>query len=116
MCDASNYAVGAILSQIVDRIPHVIYYDNMTLNDAQLNYSTTKKEMLAVVFAFENFRFYFIGSKITVFTNHATLEYLITKKDTKARLIRWVLLCRNFTLTSKIRKAQKRWWSIISLA
>ena len=104
MCDTSNYAVGAILSQRIDRIPHVIYYSNMTLNDAQLNYSTTKKEMLAVVFALEKFQFYFIGSKITVFIDYATLEYLITKKDAKARLIRWVLLCRNFTLSSKIRK------------
>ncbi|KAK9174912.1 hypothetical protein WN944_026916 [Citrus x changshan-huyou] len=49
ICDASDYAVGAILGQRVDRIPHVIYYASMTLNDAQLNYSTTEKEMLAVV-------------------------------------------------------------------
>ncbi|KAH9716759.1 hypothetical protein KPL71_021571 [Citrus sinensis] len=47
MCDASDYAVGAVLGQRVDRIPHVIYYASMTLNDAQLNYSTTEKEMLA---------------------------------------------------------------------
>ena len=56
MCDASNYAVGAVLGQRVDRIPHVIYYASMTLNDAQLNYSTTEKEMLAVVFTLEKFR------------------------------------------------------------
>ena len=55
MCDASDYAVGAVLGQRVDRIPHVIYYASMTLNDAQLNYSTTEKEMLAVVFALEKF-------------------------------------------------------------
>ncbi|KAH9791563.1 hypothetical protein KPL71_003800 [Citrus sinensis] len=61
MCDASDYAVGAVLGQRVDRIPHVIYYASMTLNDAQLNYSTTEKEMLAVVFALEKFRSYLIG-------------------------------------------------------
>ena len=55
MCDASDYAVGAVLGQRVDRIPHVIYYASMTLNDAQLNYSTTEKEILAVVFALEKF-------------------------------------------------------------
>ena len=55
MCDASDYAVGAVLGQRVDRIPHVIYYASITLNDAQLNYSTTEKEMLAVVFALEKF-------------------------------------------------------------
>ena len=56
MCDdASDYAVEAVLGQRVDRIPHVICYASMTLNDAQLNYSTTEKEMLAVVFALEKF-------------------------------------------------------------
>ena len=55
MCDASDYVVGAVLGQMIDRIPHVICYASMTLNDAQLNYSTTEKEMLAVVFALEKF-------------------------------------------------------------
>ena len=63
MCDASDYAVGAVLEQRVDWIPHVIYYASMTLNDTQLNYSTTEKEMLAVVFALEKFRYYLIGCK-----------------------------------------------------
>ena len=83
MCDASDYAIGAALGQRVDRIPHVIYYASMTLNDAQLNYSTTEKEMLAVVFALEKFRSYLIGCKIIVFTDHAALKYLLTKKDAK---------------------------------
>ncbi|KAH9751855.1 hypothetical protein KPL71_014472 [Citrus sinensis] len=65
MCDASDYAVGAVLGQRVDRIPYVIYYASMTLNDAQLNYSTTEKEMLAVVFALEKFRSYLIDKKGT---------------------------------------------------
>ena len=87
MCDAPDYAVRIVLGQRVDRIPHVIYYASMTLNGAQLNYSTTEKEMLAVLFALKNFRFYLIGCKIIVFT-----DYLLTKKDAKASLIRWVLL------------------------
>ncbi|KAH9744776.1 hypothetical protein KPL70_003833 [Citrus sinensis] len=104
MCDASDYAVGAVLGQRVDRIPHVIYYASMTLNDAQLNYSTTEKEMLAVVFALEKFRSYLIGCKIIIFTDHAALKYLLTKKDTKARLIRWVLLLQEFDLEFKYKK------------
>ena len=115
MCDASDYAVGAVLGQRVDRIPHVIYYVSMTLNDAQWNYSTIEKEMLAVVFALEKFRSYLIGCKIIIFTDHAALKYLLTKKDAKARLIRWVLLCRNSTWNLKIRKAQKMLWQTISL-
>ncbi|CAN6554974.1 unnamed protein product [Malus baccata var. baccata] len=63
MCDASNYAVGAVLGQRKDKIPQVIYYANRTLNDAQLNYATTEKELLVVVFALEKFRSYLIGAK-----------------------------------------------------
>ena len=55
MCYAFDYAIGAVLGQRVDRIPHVMYYVSMTLNDGQLNYLTTEKEMLAVVFALEKF-------------------------------------------------------------
>ncbi|KAK0596062.1 hypothetical protein LWI29_012502 [Acer saccharum] len=60
MCDASDYAIGAVLGQRVDKVPHVIYYASRTLNEAQLNYSTTEKELLAVVFALEKFRAYLV--------------------------------------------------------
>jgi len=56
MCDASNYVIGAVLGQYIDNRQHVIYYASRTLNEAQLNYTTTEKEFLAVVFALEKFR------------------------------------------------------------
>ncbi|CAL8993305.1 unnamed protein product [Prunus brigantina] len=89
MCDASNYALGAVLGQRVNKLPHVIYYASRTLNDAQLNYSTTEKELLAVIFALEKFRSYLVGSKVIVYSDHAALRYLLTKKDAKPRLLRW---------------------------
>ncbi|KAM2575088.1 hypothetical protein TB2_006945 [Malus domestica] len=98
MCDASDYAVGAVLGQRRDKLPHVIYYANRTLNDAQLNYTTTKKELLAVVFALEKFRSYLIGAKVIVYSDHSTLKYLLSKKEAKPRLIRWVLLLQEFDL------------------
>ncbi|CAL9029758.1 unnamed protein product [Prunus brigantina] len=55
MCDASDYALGAVLGQRVKKVPHAIFYASRTLNDAQLNYSTTEKELLAVIFALEKF-------------------------------------------------------------
>jgi len=64
----------------------------MTLNEAQQNYTTMEKELLAVVFAFDKFCSYLIGSKVVVFTDHSALKYLLVKKETKPRLIRWVLL------------------------
>ena len=92
MCDASNYAVGAVLGQRVNRASHVIYYASRTLDNAQINYSTTEKELLAVVFALEKFRSYLLASKVTIFSDHAALKYLMTKKEAKPRLIRWILL------------------------
>jgi hypothetical protein len=87
MCDASDYAVGAFLGQRIDKLPHVIYYACITLNDTQLNYSTTKKELLVVVFALDKFRSYLLGSKIIIYSDHTALKYLFSKKDAKSRLI-----------------------------
>ena len=61
MCDASDYAIGAVLGQRKEKKPYVIYYASKTLNSAQMNYSTTEKELLAVVFALEKFRSYLVG-------------------------------------------------------
>ncbi|CAN6700807.1 unnamed protein product [Malus baccata var. baccata] len=104
MCDASDYAIGAVLGQRVNKLPHVIYYASRTLNDAQLNYSTTEKELLAIVFALEKFRSYLVGSKVIVFSDHAALRYLMTKKDAKPRLIRWILLLQEFDLEVRDKK------------
>ena len=77
MCDASDYAIGAVLGQKRERIFQVIYYASRTLNDAQLNYATTKKELLAIVFTFNKFRPYFIGNKVIVHTDHSAIKYLM---------------------------------------
>ncbi|MHC5924270.1 Ty3/Gypsy family RNase HI domain-containing protein, partial [Streptococcus pyogenes] len=71
---------------------HPVYYSSKTMNEAQRNYTVTEKELLAIVFAMEKFRPYLMGSKVIVHTDHAALRYLMTKKDSKARLMRWVLL------------------------
>ncbi|KAG7556813.1 Reverse transcriptase domain [Arabidopsis suecica] len=98
MCDASDYAVGAVLGQRIDKKLHVIYYASRTLDEAQGRYSTTEKELLAVVFAFEKFRSYLVGSKVTVYTDHAALRHIYAKKDTKPRLLRWILLLQEFDM------------------
>jgi hypothetical protein len=92
MCDASDLAVGAILGQRRDRHPFVVYYASKTLDEAQRNYTTTEKELLAVVFGLEKFRSYLLGSHVIVFTDHAAIRHLMHKKDAKPRLIRWILL------------------------
>ncbi|RVW18421.1 Retrovirus-related Pol polyprotein from transposon 297 [Vitis vinifera] len=74
MCDASDFAIGAVLGQREDGKPYVIYYASKTLNEAQRNYTTTEKELLAVVFALDKFRPYLVGSFIIVFTDHSALK------------------------------------------
>ncbi|RVW58209.1 Retrovirus-related Pol polyprotein from transposon 297 [Vitis vinifera] len=92
------------LGQREDGKPYVIYYASKTLNEAQRNYTTTEKELLAVVFALDKFRAYLVGSFIIVFTDHSALKYLLTKQDAKARLIRWILLLQEFDLQIRDKK------------
>nr|GEU62543.1 hypothetical protein [Tanacetum cinerariifolium] len=96
MCDASDYAVGVVLGQRVEKHFRPIHYANKTMNQAETNYTTTEKEMLAVVYAFEKFRSYLIMNKSIVYTDHSALKYLFAKKDAKARLLRWILLLQEF--------------------
>nr|GEX98706.1 reverse transcriptase domain-containing protein [Tanacetum cinerariifolium] len=96
MCDASNFAVGDILGQRVEKHFRPIHYVSKTMTQAEMNYTTTKKEMLAVVYAFEKFRSYLIMNKCTVYMDHSALKYRFSKKDTKARLLRWILLLQEF--------------------
>jgi hypothetical protein len=88
MCDASDYAVGAVLGQSKDKKHYAISYASKTLTGPQLNYATTEKELLAMVFAIKKFRSYLVGTKVIVYTDHAALKYLFTKKEAKPRLIR----------------------------
>ncbi|GJS76039.1 reverse transcriptase domain-containing protein [Tanacetum coccineum] len=88
MCDASDYAVRAVLGQRIDKHFKPIHYASKIMNEAQENYNTTEKVLLAVVFAFEKFRQYLVLSKTIVFTDHSALQYLFTKQDAKPCLIR----------------------------
>nr|GEY21006.1 reverse transcriptase domain-containing protein [Tanacetum cinerariifolium] len=87
MCDASDFAIGVVLGQRQEKHFRPIHYASKTMTEAESNYTTTEKKMLAVVYAFEKFRSYLIKNK----------SILFAKKDSKARLLRWVLLLQEFT-------------------
>nr|GEV53352.1 reverse transcriptase domain-containing protein [Tanacetum cinerariifolium] len=97
MFDASDFAIGTVLGQRQDKHCRPIHYASKTMTEAESNYTTTDKEMLAVVYVFEKFRSYLILNKSIVYTDHSTLKYMFAKKDSKERLLRWVLLLQEFT-------------------
>nr|GEU56345.1 hypothetical protein [Tanacetum cinerariifolium] len=97
MCDASDFAISAVLGKRQEKHFRPIHYACKTMTEAESNYTTTEKEMLVVVYAFKKFRSYLIMNKSIVYTDHSALKYLFAKKDSKARLLRWVLLLQEFT-------------------
>ncbi|GKF09885.1 reverse transcriptase domain-containing protein [Tanacetum coccineum] len=96
MCDASDFVIGAVLGQRHEKHFKSIHYVSKTMNEAESHYTTTEKEMLAMVYAFKKFRSYLILNKSIVYMDHSALKYLFAKKDSKARLLRWVLLLQEF--------------------
>ncbi|GJY42261.1 DNA-directed DNA polymerase [Tanacetum coccineum] len=104
MCDASDYAVGAVLGKCKTKHFQPIHYASKTMTDAQAHYTTTEKELLVVVYAFEKFRPYLVLPKTIVYTDHSTLKYLLAKQDAKPRLLRWILLLQEFDVIIRDKK------------
>ncbi|GJS08775.1 reverse transcriptase domain-containing protein [Tanacetum coccineum] len=104
VCDASDFAIGAVLGQKDGKNFHPIYFTSKTLNSAQQKYTVTEKELMVVVFAFDKFGSYLILSKTIVHTDHSALKYLFKKQDAKPLLIRWILLLQEFDIEIKDRK------------
>ncbi|GJX79273.1 reverse transcriptase domain-containing protein [Tanacetum coccineum] len=107
MCDASDFAIGAVLGQRRSKHFQPIHYASKTMTEAQIHYTTTEKEMLAVVYAFEKFRPYLVLSKSIVYTDHSALKYLMNKQDAKPRLLQWVLLLQEFDITIRDKKGSE---------
>nr|GEY90188.1 reverse transcriptase domain-containing protein [Tanacetum cinerariifolium] len=107
MWDASDFTIGSVLEKRQEKHFRPIHYASKTMTEEESNYTTTEKEMLAVVYAFEKLWSYLIMNKSIVYTDHSPLKYLFAKKDSKARLLRWVLLLQEFTFKPTIyRDAQ----------
>nr|GEW59366.1 reverse transcriptase domain-containing protein [Tanacetum cinerariifolium] len=104
MCDASDFDIGAVLGQRQDKHFRIIHYASKTMTEAKSNYTTTEKEMLAVVYAFEKFWSYLIMNKSIVYLDHFVLKYLFAKKNSKARLLCWVLLLQEFAFKEKTKR------------
>ena len=92
------------MGQKTEKIFKAVYYGSKTFNEAKENYSTIEKEMLATVLACEKFKPYVLVSHVVTHTDHASIKYLMAKKEAKPRLIRWVLLLQEFDLEIKDKK------------
>ncbi|GJZ50722.1 reverse transcriptase domain-containing protein [Tanacetum coccineum] len=95
MCDASDFKTKHF---------QPIHYASKTMTEAQAHYTTTEKELLAVVYAFEKFWPYLVLSKSIVYTDHSALKYLLAKQDAKPRLLRWILLLQEFDVVIRDKK------------
>lgn len=104
MCDASDFAIEVVISQRHNKVFLTIYYASKKLIEAQIYYTTTENELLVVVFSFDKFISYLVGTKVIVYTDHVDIRYLISKKDAKPRLIKWVLLLQEFDLEIRDKK------------
>ncbi|GJZ68233.1 reverse transcriptase domain-containing protein [Tanacetum coccineum] len=104
MCDASDFAIGAVLGQRKNKHFQPIHYASKTMTEEKAHYTTTEKELLAVVYTFEKFRSYLVLSKSIVYTDHSAIKYLFAKKDAKTRLMRWILLLQEFDVEIRDKK------------
>ncbi|GJY16924.1 reverse transcriptase domain-containing protein [Tanacetum coccineum] len=107
MCDARDFAIGAVLGQQKTKHFQPIHYASKTMTEAQIHYNITEKEMLAVVYAFEKFRPYLVLYKSIVYTDHSTFKYLLSKQDAKPRLLWWVLLLQEFDIIIRDKKGSE---------
>eukprot|EP00257_Ricinus_communis_P014953 XP_015572752.1 uncharacterized protein LOC107260991 [Ricinus communis] len=107
MCDASDFAVRAVLGQRLDKKFQPIYYASKKLTYAQEHYTTSDMELLVVVYAFDKFRSYLVLSKTVVYTDHSVLRHLFGKHNAKPRLIYWILLLQDFDIKMKDKKGAK---------
>ena len=102
--DASAYALGCVLSQMVGGVEHPIAFASRTLNTAEKNYSVIEKELLAIVFAVKRFRCYLYGQTFTIYTDHNPLQYASTLKDSYGRIARWTLFLQDFRFQVQYRR------------
>lgn len=105
--DASNFAIGAILSQGPIGNDKPVCYASRTLTDSEINYSTIEKELLAIVWAAKYFRPYLFGRKFQIITDHKPLTWIMSLKDPNSRLVRWRLKLEEFEYEIIYRKGNQ---------
>lgn len=104
--DASNFALGAVLSQGEISRDKPIAYASRTLNETETRYSTIEKELLAIVWACKHFRPYLYGRKFTIYTDHRPLTWLFNLKEPNSKLVRWRLKLEEYDYNIVYKKGK----------
>lgn len=105
--DASDVAIGAVLSQVQNGTERVIAYGSRTLNKAEKNYCVTDKELLALRYFIEYYRQYLLGRNFKVRTDHQALKWLFSLKEPKGRIARWLEILSAYNFTVEYRPGKK---------
>ena len=97
--DASQFTVGAVLSQEHDGKERVIAYMSKTMNKSELQYCTTRKELLAVITALKHFHIYLIGQKVRLRTDNSAVSWIRTLKNPTGQVFRWLQYIETYDLS-----------------
>jgi len=103
MPDACRLGIGAVLSQFINWIEHLLAYASRFLSKSEINDSITEKECLALIWSLEKFRGLIWGCKLIIITDHEALCWLRTKKDLAGRLARWSLCLQEYDVEVRYR-------------
>lgn len=104
---ASDIAIGSVLGQEEDKKPYAIYYISKKLSPAELNYTITEKEFLAVIHAANKFRHYITEYPVILYTDHFSIKYLANKPINNGRITRWMILLQESDITIKDRTGKE---------
>jgi len=105
--DASDFALGAVLSQGPVGKDRPVAYASRTLTKSEINYSTIEKELLAIIWACKHFRPYLFGKKFTLFTDHKPLTYIFSLKTPNSKLVRWRLALEEYQYEIRYRPGKQ---------
>ena len=105
--DASDTTIGVVLGKEEDKKPYAIYYISKNVSPAELNYTVTEKEFLAVIHAVNKFRHYITGYPVILYMDHSAIKYLANKPVTNSRITRWLILLQEFNITIKDRPGKE---------